>query len=85
MLVEETGIEARHAEDLVKLAIAIRKLDTPRLSEVASMRSLVSTARLCRAGLPLRDAAHSAIALTLSEDVDTVRARRAMIDTYLKS
>jgi nitric oxide reductase NorQ protein len=83
VLVEETGIDPAIAQDLVKLAAAIRQLDTPGLPEVASTRSLVSTARLARAQLPLREAARSAIARALTDDPETVRGLCAMIDTYL--
>jgi nitric oxide reductase NorQ protein len=85
VLIEETGIAPGIAQDLVKLAVAIRQLDTPGLPEVASTRSLVSAARLCRAGLELRDAARSAIALALSDDAEIVRGLNAMIDTYLEA
>jgi nitric oxide reductase NorQ protein len=83
VLIEETGIDAQTAADLVKLAAAIRQLDTPGLPEVASTRSLVSTARLARAQLPLREAARSAIAQALTDDPEVVRGLCAMIDTYL--
>jgi nitric oxide reductase NorQ protein len=83
VLIEETGIDPQTAQDLVKLAAAIRQLDTPGLPEVASTRSLVSTARLARAQLPLREAARSAIARALSDDPEIVRGLCVMIDTYL--
>jgi len=83
ILIAETQIEQTLADDLVRLATAIRQLDTPGLPEVASTRSLVSAARLARAGLSLRDAAESAIALPLSDDAEVVRGLTAMIDAYL--
>lgn len=84
VLIEETGIAPPIAEDLVKLGVAIRALELPGLPEVASTRSLVSAARLHRAGLGLRDAARSAIALALSDDPEVVRGLYEMIDLYLE-
>jgi nitric oxide reductase NorQ protein len=83
VLVDEAQIDERIAEDLVRLATGIRQLDTPGLPEVASTRSLVSAARLFVAGLSLREAAASSIALPLSDNADVVRGLLAMIDTYL--
>jgi nitric oxide reductase NorQ protein len=83
ILIGETQIDERIAEDLVRLGGAIRQLDTPGLPEVASTRSLVSAARLVRAGLPLREAARSALALPLTDDAEVVRGLFAMIDSYL--
>jgi nitric oxide reductase NorQ protein len=83
VLTEQTGIEPRLADDLVRLAGAIRRLDTPGLREVASTRTLMSTAQLHLAGLGIIDAARSAIALALTDDADVVRGLHALIATYL--
>ncbi len=85
ILIGETEIEAQAADDLVRLGAAIRELTTPGLPEVASTRSLVSAARLARAGLSLAAAARSAIALPLSDDPEIVRGLCSMIETYLGS
>ncbi len=85
VLIAETGVSASVAEDLVRLAGAIRSLDAPGLREVASTRCLVSTARLSQAGLGLSDAARSAISLSLSDDAELVRGLNSMIDAYLKA
>ena len=83
VLISETDIDGASADDLVRLAAAIRQLDTPGLPEVASTRSLVSAARLAQAGLSLREAAESAIALPLSDDAEIVRGLYALIESYL--
>lgn len=83
VLISEAELEPGVADDLVRLGNAIRQLDTPGLPEVASTRSLVSAARLARAGLPLREAARSAIALPLSDEAEVVRGLCEMIETYL--
>jgi nitric oxide reductase NorQ protein len=85
VLIAETGVSARIAEDLVRLGGAVRKLNAPGLGEVASTRCLVSTARLSVAGLGLGDAARSAISLALTDDAELVRGLNSMIDAYLKA
>jgi nitric oxide reductase NorQ protein len=85
IVVAETGVSAKIAEDLVRLAVAIRKLTAPGLREVASTRCLVSTARLCVAGLEPTEAARGAIALALTDDAELVAGLCSMIDAYLKA
>ena len=79
----ESGIETSIAADLVKLAQAIRKLDTSTLPEVSSTRTLIATAQLVREGLSLREAATAAMLLPLTDDVDVRRGLGEVINTYL--
>lgn len=64
----ESGVRADIAERLVRLAVAIRRLNEPGLREVASTRTLIAAGRLCVNGLSGREAAESAIAKPLTDD-----------------
>lgn len=77
------GVPSALANDLIRLAHAIRQLNEPCLSEAASTRALVAAGRLAQSGLPPRVAAHAALASPLSDDPDVIRNLRALIDTYL--
>lgn len=83
ILQQETGIDRKIAEDLVKLAQATRQLVEPGLHEGASTRTLVSTARLINGGLAPRDAARAALVEPLSDDATVTRGLLAMVETYL--
>ncbi len=72
------------AQSLVKLGNAIRRLDTPGLSEVASTRALISAALLTRdQQMSARDAAIAAIAVALSDDQEVTAGLTELIGTYL--
>jgi nitric oxide reductase NorQ protein len=82
ILRQESGADADLADRLVRMAQAIRQLDGEGLAEVASTRALVSAATLVRAGVPLEEAAGSAIALALTDDPTLTRQLRALIRQY---
>jgi nitric oxide reductase NorQ protein len=79
----EAGVGNDVAASLVRLAQAIRQLDTAGLREVASTRVLVTAGRLVSDGLPLRDAARAAIAGPLTDDPAITLGMFEMIDVYL--
>ena len=83
ILMQETGIDRKTAEDLVKLAQATRQVNEPGLPEGASTRTLVSTARLIQGGLSPYDAARAALVGPLSDDATVVRGLLEMIKVYL--
>lgn len=83
IVVSESGVRAEHAARLVRLAGAVRRLDTATVREVASTRVLVSTARLITEGLPPREAARAALAGPLTDDPVAGRGLRDLIDVYL--
>jgi nitric oxide reductase NorQ protein len=83
ILQSETRASDALARALVKLAAALRELDVEGLPEVASTRTLVSTALLVESGLAPRTAARAALALPLSDDAQIVRGLDEMIDRYL--
>src|SRR6476620_12028383 len=62
VVAHEGGVDIEHAAQLVRLAQAIRRLETAGLREVASTRVLIATARLVADGLSMREAARAAIA-----------------------
>ncbi|MGV0813901.1 CbbQ/NirQ/NorQ/GpvN family protein [Mycolicibacterium boenickei] len=79
----ESGIGAHAAEDLVRLAQAIRRLDGAGLREVSSTRVLIAAARLAGAGLSLREAAEAAIVAPLTDDRAAGASLRQLLDVYL--
>lgn len=83
ILTQEAGITPELAHALVRLAHAIRRIDTPGLREVASTRVLIAAAQLTTEGLTPRHAAQAAIAAPLSDDPTVQTGLRQMIDTYL--
>ncbi|SEQ19084.1 nitric oxide reductase NorQ protein [Mycobacterium sp. 88mf] len=79
----ESGIGPHVAEDLVRLAQAIRRLDGAGLREVSSTRVLIAAARLAQAGLSLREAAEAAIIAPLTDDHAVGASLRQLVDVYL--
>jgi nitric oxide reductase NorQ protein len=70
----ESGIDADNAEKLVRLAHMTRNLKGSGLDEGASTRLLVHAAKLVRRGVAARTACTGAIAATLTDDEDMLRA-----------
>ncbi|WP_372747356.1 CbbQ/NirQ/NorQ/GpvN family protein [Litorivivens sp.] len=83
ILIQESGVTADTAEQLITLAQAIRRLETGGLREVASTRVLIAAARLTTEGLSLREAARYAIAAPLSDDPQVTAGLNKMIEAYL--
>ena len=81
VLMSETGIDAGRARQLVVLAGQLRRLQGYDLEESVSTRLLVYAAKLMMAGLPPGLACRTAIVEPLSDDVDTVAALLAVVDT----
>jgi nitric oxide reductase NorQ protein len=84
VVVHETGVELAVAEELVRLAQAIRRLEDVGLKEVASTRTLIAAAALVAGGLSAEPAAISAIAGPLTDDRRQHDGLVGMIQTYLK-
>jgi nitric oxide reductase NorQ protein len=82
VVVHETGIAERVAEDLVRLGQAIRRLDDAGLREVASTRTLIAAAALIGERLSFRDAALAAIAGPLTDDRELRAGLETMIDAH---
>jgi nitric oxide reductase NorQ protein len=85
VVAHEGGVDAEHAAQLVRLAQAVRRLETAGLREVASTRVLISAARLYSDGVPLTTAARAAIAGPLTDDPVVGAGLVRMISTYLGS
>jgi len=79
----EAGIDRDTAAALVRLASAIRRLETGGLREVSSTRVLIAAGRLIAEGLSAREAARAAIAGPLTDDPSVTRGLVEMIDVYL--
>lgn len=79
----ESTTSVQTAEDLVRLAQAIRRLDSAGLREVASTRVLIAAARLTENGLSLREAADAAIVAPLTDDPIVSSGLRQLLDVYL--
>lgn len=83
IVVRESGVERRVASDLVRLAQAIRKLDSSALPEVSSTRTLISAALLVREGLAPKAAAMAAMVLPLTDDPELRGGLGEVIAAYL--
>jgi|ERR1035437_2302282 nitric oxide reductase NorQ protein len=85
VVAHEAGVDPEPAAQLVRLAQAIRRLDTAGLREVASTRVLIAAARLFNDGVPIIVAARAAIAGPLTDDPVVGAGLVRMISTYLGS
>ena len=83
VVMEEAGVGSDVAEALVRLAGAIRRLETSGLREVASSRLLIAAGRLAAAGIPLPEAARAAVAGPLSDERSITKGLHELIDAYL--
>jgi nitric oxide reductase NorQ protein len=83
VVIHETGVDRAHAEDVVKLGQAIRRLTGYGLKEVASTRTLVATCALIAEGLPPREAAIAGIVGPLTDDESQVVGLTTMVENYL--
>lgn len=83
IVAHEAELGADVAAQLVRLAHAVRRLETAGLREVASTRVLIAAGRLAAQGLPLRDAARAAVAGPLTDDPTVTAGLVEMIDGYL--
>ena len=83
ILKNETGIDDETAERLVRIGQAIRQLDHEGLPEVSSTRTLISTALLIKAGIPLQLAAEASIASPLSDDPVATRQLIELVKAYV--
>ena len=85
VVAHEAGVDPEQAAQLVRLAQAIRRLETAGLREVASTRVLIAAARLHGDGVPLINAARAAIAGPLTDDRVVGAGLVRLISTYLGS
>jgi nitric oxide reductase NorQ protein len=76
VVVEESGLDARRASALVRLAGHIRKLSGMDLEEGVSTRLLVYAATLIAGGMSVERALEAAIVAPLSDEPDTQAALR---------
>ncbi len=76
----ETGVDAKTATRLVRVARKVRALHALSLLESASTRLLVSAGKLIAAGVPPRQACLAAIAEPLSDEPETLAALRQVIE-----
>ena len=74
ILVQETGVDGKMAQKLVKLATSLRALKDHDLEEAASTRLLVYTAALINSGMPPQEACRAALAEPLTDDAETLNA-----------
>jgi nitric oxide reductase NorQ protein len=83
IVAHESGVEPSVAAELVRLANAIRRLETAALREVVSTRVLVAAGQLVVEGLNLRDATRAAVAGPLTDDPVITAGLIELIDTYV--
>jgi nitric oxide reductase NorQ protein len=82
ILRQESGTNGAVAESLIRLAAAIRRIDDAGLREVASTRTLISAAMLVAEGIPFGEAAMSAIAGALTDDIQLRGGLATLIDAH---
>jgi nitric oxide reductase NorQ protein len=78
----ESGSDTETAATLVRLAQAIRNLETAGIREVASTRTLIAAGDLIAEGLTPQEAAQAAIVTPLSDDPAVLNGLTKMIDIY---
>jgi nitric oxide reductase NorQ protein len=83
ILIQETGIDSVNAKRLVRLGQAIRQLAHEGLPEVASTRTLVSTALLIKDGVPPQEAAEAAVTGPLTDDPVAAKHLLEMMKVYM--
>ncbi|MGH8195326.1 MAG: CbbQ/NirQ/NorQ/GpvN family protein [Woeseiaceae bacterium] len=83
ILLQESALSEDGIDDIVRLGQAIRRVDDAGLREVASTRTLITTARLVHSGLPLRSAAIAAMVSPLTDDTEARASLALLIDSYL--
>ena len=84
ILVHEAGADERLADDLVRLAGAIRQHSGAGPKDGASTRTLLAAAHLIRNGVPRRDAVLVAIVGPLTDDPEVAGGLEAMVDAFLE-
>ena len=82
VIIAETGVDAGTAEHLVRFGAAVRRLEEPRLHEVASTRTLVIAADLIAEGLSFVEAATAAVAGSLTDDQSLSRGLASMAEAF---
>jgi nitric oxide reductase NorQ protein len=83
IVAHEAGVASGKAAELVRLAQAIRRLETAGLREVASTRVLIAAGRLIADGLTMREAARAAVVGPLTDDATVTRGLLELVDVYL--
>ncbi|BBY25097.1 CbbQ/NirQ/NorQ/GpvN family protein [Mycobacterium stomatepiae] len=82
VLCRESGVDGVVAESLIRLASAIRRVDDAGLREVASTRTLIAAAMLVAEGMSFKEAAISAIAGPLTDDIQLRNGLVTLIDAH---
>lgn len=80
----ESGIDENAADDLVRLANAIRQLDIPGLPEVSSTRSLIAAADLIQSGLDPIEAVEAGMITPLCDDRSIINSLMEVVATYIR-
>lgn len=83
VIIAESGVDPKFAEDLVRLANAIRELDVPGLPEVSSTRSLIAAADMRDAGLDPVDAVRVGMIAPLCDDRSVIDSLMEIVATYI--
>lgn len=83
IIAEEAHVDADTARQLVAIGARSRNLEGHGLAEGASTRMLVHTGRLIAQGLPIRQAAETAIVLPVTDEPDVRAALSAAIAACL--
>ena len=82
IIVQETGICAEKARQLVTLATDIRRLNGIDLKAAASTRLLVYAAKMIQSGCPINKAYQYCIVEPLTDEPETIKALKRVIYAY---
>lgn len=83
IIMSEADVDNREADQLVRVAHGIRRVDDDGMREVCSTRTLVAAARLIGEGVPRRTAMLSAMVGPLTDDRELGAGLAAVVDTFL--
>jgi nitric oxide reductase NorQ protein len=83
VITHEAGVDHDTAAQLVRLGLAVRRLDDAGLREVASTRVLIAAGLLVREGLSLRDAVRAAVVGPLTDDPMVTVGLLELVDVYV--
>ncbi len=82
IVLQETGVDRKTAENLVKSANKIRNLVHQGLEEGVSTRELVYAGMLLKSGVPAKDALHSTLVESLTHDTDLKEGITEVLKNY---
>ncbi len=82
IVMSESGTTKGTAQQLIRIAQALRRLENHDIEEAPSTRLAIYAAQLFETGITLRDACIAALVLPLTDDKETIKALTAVVEAY---